>query len=129
MSEEQAVQCLHNLIDDSIKAVFPELFECIHKLAMVCGTKKLHVGSCEIYHIAENIGESKVGEFSKGQLFTKIYNFLHAEMNAGCNVCASSAETAKLYLPKQPFCSFAKNFDPSILPIYMVLIVLWVIIV
>ena len=38
-------------------------------------------------------------------------------MNAGCNVCASSAETAKSYLPKQPFRSFAKNFDRSILPI------------
>ena len=36
MSEEQAVQYLQNLIDDSIKAVFPELFERIHKLAMVC---------------------------------------------------------------------------------------------
>ena len=35
MSEEQAVQYLQNLIDDSIKAVFPELFERIHKLAMV----------------------------------------------------------------------------------------------
>ena len=82
-----------------------------------------HVRSTIEWKILEEV---KFGEFSKGLLFTK---FLHAEMNAGCNVCASSAETAKLYLPKQPFCSFAKNFDPSILPIYMVLIVLWVIIV
>ena len=35
MSEEQAVQYLQTLIDESIKAVFPELFERIHKLAMV----------------------------------------------------------------------------------------------
>ena len=35
MSEEQAVQYLQALIDESIKAVFPELFERIHKLAMV----------------------------------------------------------------------------------------------
>ena len=62
--------------------------------------------------------------FAKGRLFTK---FLHAEMNVGCNVSASNAEMVGYkFLPKQPIC---KNFDPSILPNYMVLIVLWVIIV
>ena len=46
MSEEQAVQYLQNL---SIKAVFPELFERIHKLAMVCDKGTVCVGPCEIY--------------------------------------------------------------------------------
>ena len=37
MNEEQAVQYLQNLIDESIKAFIPELMERFHKIAMVRG--------------------------------------------------------------------------------------------
>ena len=36
----------------------------------------------------------------KGQSFAK---FWHAKMNAGDNMCTASAETLKLYWPKQSF--------------------------
>ena len=47
---------------------------------------------------------------AKGRLFAK---FWCAKMNAGRNTWAASAETPKLYLPKQPF---LQNFVPPILP-------------
>ena len=42
---------------------------------------------------------------AKGRFFTQ---FWRTKMNAERNMWAASAETPKLYLPKQSFCSFAK---------------------
>ena len=49
----------------------------------------------------------------KGRLFAK---FWRAKMNAGRNTWAASAETPKLYLPKQPLLLIRQNFVPPILP-------------
>ena len=50
---------------------------------------------------------------AKGRLFAK---FWCAKMNAGRNTWAASAETPKLYSPKQPFLLIRQNFVPPILP-------------
>ena len=57
-----------------------------------------------------------MANLAKGRLFAK---FWRAKMNAGRNTWAASAETPKLYSPKQPFCSFAKILSLQFYPLYV----------
>ena len=63
-----------------------------------------------VYHYSGNIGYWRKLNLVKGRLFAK---FCHAKMNVGCNMSTASAETPKLYSPKQPFVAHLPKFCPS----------------